>query len=340
MATGIETVETTDSSPSLAGAIMSVVVSQAFPGLSEAQLPTVVRRIVGDLGFRAIEIVAIADAQVREEVRVALQGAGASVICLGGLPLLKAGLSLSSDGDERAQAVAFACQLADDASSFGARALLLTSGRDVAEIDRPAAQARLTDSLLQVCEYALGLGLELQVRLEPTDRNIRHRQLIGPTEEALAIAAEVGRRVDNFDLNLDLSHLLQLGENPLDELRRAAGHCHHVHLANCVLGDPMSPLFGERHPPFGYRGSEVGVQQLASVLRTLSNEGYFATPDLSTIGLEVVPPDGSESWSVLEQARDDLLTAIALAFDAKSTVEDEWIPLTASPQVGERKSES
>jgi sugar phosphate isomerase/epimerase len=324
-------VETPDRLPSLEGAILSVVVSQAFPGLSEEQLPTVVRRIVGELGFRAIEIVSIADARIREEVRMALENAGASAICLGGLPLLKAGLSLSSDGDSRAQAVAFVCQLVDDADSFGARALLLTSGRDVDEIDRPAAQARLIDSLLQVCEYALGRGLDLRVRLEPTDRNIRHRQLIGPTEEALEIATQVGRRVDNFDLNLDLSHLLQLGENPLEGLRRAAGHCHHVHLANCVLEDPTSPLFGEQHPPFGYQGSEVGVQQLATILRTLSNEGYLATPDLSTIGLEVVPPSGFEPWSVLGQAREDLLMAIALAFDAKSPVGVKWTPLTASP---------
>jgi sugar phosphate isomerase/epimerase len=324
--------ETADRAPSLEGAIFSVVVSQAFPSLSEEQLPIVVRRIVGDLGFRAIEIVSISDAQLRDEVRKELEGAGASAICLGGLPLLKAGLSLSSDGDDRAQAVAFVCQLVDNADSFGARALLLTSGRDVDPIDRPAAQARLIDSLVQVCEYALGRDLELRVRLEPTDRNIRHRQLIGPTVEALEIAAQVGRRVDNFDLNLDLSHLLQLGENPLEELRRAAGHCHHVHLANCVLGDPTSPLFGEQHPPFEYQGSEVGVRQLATVLRTLSNEGYLAAPDLSTVGLEVVPPSGSEPWTVLEQARDDLLTSIALASDTKAVVEGEWVPLSASPQ--------
>jgi sugar phosphate isomerase/epimerase len=330
--------ETVDSPPSLPGAILSVVVSQAFPGLFESQLPIVVRRIVGELGFRAIEIVSIADAQVREEVRTVLESVEATAIVLGGLPLLKAGLNLSSDGDERAQAVAFACQLADEADSFGARALLLTSGRDVDEGDRPAAQARLRDSLLQVCEYAQGRGFELQVRLEPTDRNLRHRQLIGPTQEALAIATHIGRRVNNFDLNLDLSHLLQLGENPLEEIRRASDHCHHVHLANCVLGDPTSPLFGERHPPFGYPGSDVGVQQLAIVLRTLSNAGYFATNDLSTVGLEVVPPSDAEPWSVLEQARHDLLSAIALASDTTSDIGDEWIPFTASTQAVDQNS--
>ena len=321
-------------SPTLAGAIFSVVVAQAFPDLCEVQLPAVVRRIVGELGFRAVEIVSIDDEQVRNDVRKALDGAGASAICLGGLPLLRAGLSLSSAGDDRGQAVALACQLVDNAHAFGATALLVTSGRDFDETQRRAARDRLTDSLLRICDYALTRGFELRVRLEPTDRDLRHRQLIGPTSEALEIADAISRRVDNFDLNLDLSHLLQLGEDPLDGLRRGAPHCHHVHLANCVLDDPTSPLFGERHPPFGYSGSSVGVQQLATVLRALSIEGYFASPELSTIGLEVVPPDGIEPWSVLEQARDDLRRALELAFDANVTIGTKWTPLTASPREG------
>lgn len=326
--------------PTLAGATFSVVVAQAFPDLPEVQLSAVIRRIVGELGFRAVEIVSIDDAQIRNNVRSVLDAAGASVICLGGLPLLRAGLSLSGAGDDRARAVAFACQLVDNADAFGATALLVTSGRDVDETQRRAARDRLTDSLLRVCDYALTRGRTLRVRLEPTDRDLRHRQLIGPTLEALEIADVISSRVDNFELNLDLSHLLQLGEDPLDELRGAARHCHHVHLANCVLNDPTSPLFGERHPPFGYPGSVVGVHQLATVLRALSTEGYFAAPELSTIGLEVVPPDGTEPWSVLERARHDLRCALTLAFDTDVTMDTKWIPLTAPPHEGAPLAES
>jgi sugar phosphate isomerase/epimerase len=306
-----------------------VVLSQAFPGLAEQEIPDAVRRVTGDLGFRAVELVAVSDSRIRRQVRAAAENAGVSVICLGGLPILAAGLTLSGDDDVRAGAVAFARELVDDAADLGARALLLTSGPDVGGPGRGLARTRLARSLAEVCAYARKRQSGLMIRLEPTDRAISHCQLIGPTSEALEVVSRVREEADNIDLNLDLSHLLQLGEDPLRELCRSRASCRHVHLSNCVLGDKDSPLYGERHPPFGIPGSEVGVGQLAAVLRTLAAAGYLGGDAPATLGLEVVPPPGAEPWVVLERAIADLREAGRLARAAPGNITDEWMPLTA-----------
>jgi sugar phosphate isomerase/epimerase len=307
---------------------VSVVLSQAFPDLAEQDIPEVVRRALGDFGFGAVELVAVSDPRIRRQLRTVVENAGAAVICLGGLPLLAAGLTLSGDDDTRAAAVALACDLVESAIDLGAQALLVTSGPDVNGTDRALARTRLTRSLIEIGEYAGQRGAGLMVRLEPTDQTVRHRQLVGPTSEALEVVSRAREEVSNVDLNLDLSHLLQLGEDPLHEFRRSRASCRHVHLSNCVLRDRHSPLYGEQHPPFGIAGSEVGVHQLAVVLRTLAEAGYLAAEEPATLGLEVVPPPGSEPWKVLEQACADLRVADSLAGAAPGNAIEEWIPLT------------
>lgn len=289
--------------------VVSLVLSQAFPQLEEPAIPDIIDRAVRGYGFGAVELAPVVDSHVRDEVTRVAQDSGARLLCLGGRRLLDAGVTLSGDGPLLRQAVEYACRLVDSAVEHRAAALLVTSGPDVHVRERADARTRLAQALIEVCRYAGQADRNLVVRLEPTDRDIRHRQLIGPTSEALEVANRVLGEVNNFDLNLDLSHLLQLGENPAYELTRSSGFCRHVHLSNCLLSDEESPFYGEKHPPFGLAGSEVGVAELADTLRILSEAGYFKGAAPTVLGLEVVPPVGSAPWSVLEQACDDLVAA-------------------------------
>jgi sugar phosphate isomerase/epimerase len=288
--------------------------AQAFP---DGDPSRDAHRLVDEYGVDTIETVAV------PRRGVPLRTGGATVIMLGGLPLLRAGLSLSSSGADRDTAVDFARLLIDDAASCGASRLLLTSGPDRPD-DRDTARAELARSLSELHRYCAVRAPDLLLSLEPTDRTIRHRQLIGPTREAL----EVIRACDGLiEINLDVSHLLQLGEDPIASLRLAAPHTRHVHLANCVLTDPAHPLYGEHHPPFGIPDSDVGPEQLITLLNAMSIAGYFDPAHPTTVSLEVVPPEGADPWQVADEAVRQAAAALRAA-----TSEDcdpgPWRPLT------------
>lgn len=303
--------------------LLSVVVPQAFPGSRGSDLAAIVRRLGEEQDFGLLEL-EVTGADVVTEVEAEIRRSGVDVVCLGGRALLNAGLSLSASGHERDEAVAFTRRLVDGSARLGAQALLVTSGGDVPDDCRNTARSNLTRSLVEICTHALQYAPGLMVRLEPTDRSIRYRQLIGPTADALAVISQARSYVQNVDLNLDLSHLMQLGEDPLQAIRDATSVCRHVHLANCVLRDNQSPFFGERHPPFAIPGSEVGALQLALVIRSMLDAGYFETPQ-SIVGIEVFPPADMEPWDVLRRATGEVHAASTLALELTPQEAGVWV---------------
>ena len=49
----------------------------------------------------------------------------------------------------------------------------------------------------------------------------------------------------------------------------------HVHIGNCVTGDPEHPAYGDNHPVLGIPEGENGVEELAEFLRQLLRVGYL-----------------------------------------------------------------
>lgn len=298
-----------DASP-VAPARFSLVLPQAFPGIDDDDVPGVLERAVADHRFDVVELTPAADPAARRAIRWSLERAGVQAVFLAGLPLLRAGVALCSVGEDRRRAVAVVRDTIEQACEAGAAAVLVTSGRADDPVDRVAALARLVDSLAELAEFAREVAPEVRLRLEPTDTDLQHRQLVGATTLAVSIAEQVRERGLELDLNLDLSHLLELGEQPAQSLAHARPHCRHVHLANCVL-ESGHPLRGDRHPPFGHPGSLVGVPEIAETLRSLDRLGYL-TPD-AVIGLEVTPLPGHDPWATLATAVAAVRTAQGLA---------------------------
>ena len=287
-----------DASP-VAPARFSLVLPQAFPGLDDGAVPGVVERAAAEHGFDVVELTPAVGSAARRAIGSGLERAGVGAVFLAGLPLLRAGVALCSAGEDRRRAVAVVRDTIEQASEAGAAAVLVTSGRSDDPLDRGAALSRLVDSLSELAAFAAEVAPELRLRLEPTDTDLQHRQLVGATTLAVSVVEQVGQRGLDLDLNLDLSHLLELGEQPAQSLARARPHCSHVHLANCVL-ERGHPLRGDRHPPFGHPRSLVGVPELAETLRSLDRLGYLA-PDV-VIGLEVTPLAGDDPWATLATA--------------------------------------
>ena len=284
--------------PADARVLWSLVVPQAFPGICDDEVSAVATTAAARHGFTSMEITAMeSDAQI---ARTVSEIDGLATVLLAGLPLLRAGVSLSDAGESRSEAIRVSRRAVDAAASMGATAVMVTSGRNVPAAEHPAATDRFVDSLVELGDYATGQGVQL--RLEPTDTEVEHKQLLGSTRMAVELVQRVAKQGPIIDLNLDLSHLLQLGEDPATALALAVDHCRHFHLANCVISSPELELYGDRHPPFGYPGSEVAKPELRAVLGALHSAGYFEGSKSTTVGIEVIPPAGSDPWEVLDTA--------------------------------------
>lgn len=290
---------------------MSLVVAQAFPGVDDDEVPGIIDRAAAEHGFEAFEVVPARTPSVRAVVASTLASRSVGAVFLAGLPLLRAGATLSGLAEERRRAVATVRDIIEQSADAGAEAVMTTSGPQDPLLSHMDAVAALVDSLTELAAFAAERAPGVTVRLEPTDTNLQHRQLVGGTALAMDVVAGVRALGQRIDLNLDLSHILELGEEPAESFKLAASSCQHVHLANCAIA-PGHPLRGDRHPPFGHPGTEVGAAELAGAVRALRGTGYFANGDL-LLGLEVIPIAGDDPWETLRTAvaeRDAALAAV------------------------------
>ncbi|NLA60226.1 MAG: TIM barrel protein [Firmicutes bacterium] len=236
--------------------------------------------ILEDSAFGAIELTWIKDRATRRKVAEKLTGSGFQVMFSGGPPFSGSGLSLSSvDESRRLQAVEFAKYLVDMGCELDGRNLLVPSGPDPGEALRPLALQSLLKSLEEVCEYARERRPErpVVVCLEPFDREVDCRQLVGSTRLARDVVEKVRERYQNCGVTLDMSHVAQLGED-LEQATQDAGDCLvHAHVANCVL-DPRDPLYGDKHPPFGVPGGVYTMDDAVRYIDLLEQSGFFTRP--------------------------------------------------------------
>lgn len=207
------------------------------------------------------------------------------------------------DAAARQAAVAEVKLSIDAAYELGARLVAFLSGpKPDNEADTPAAMDALVESCVELCKYSqskAGDGDPVWLSLEQFDDSIEKCSLIGPSPLAAELAARVKEQVPNFGLTQDLSHMPLLGESPQDMLMPTVDHLIHVHVGNAVMAEEGMVGYGDKHPGFGYPGSENDVPELASFLEALIYVGYFDRDDLPTgrpiVTFEVAPMPGEDS---------------------------------------------
>ncbi len=201
-----------------------------------------------------------------------------------------AGENLASpDGGERKIALESAAEHMEYAIDAGFSGILLTSGGYTGPTVETEAMRALEESLEMLAQQS---GGRIKLLLEPGDREVQFNQLIGPTSEAVALMERLGGRVE---LTMDVSHIAQLGEDVHAALELARPHCGHVHLANCVL-DRGSPLYGDKHPPFGVDRGRFSEEDAKQILQRLEGEYSGAL-----ISAEIISRE-REEWAYFERA--------------------------------------
>ncbi len=298
---------------------VGIVHAMAFPECLGGEGPIVetLSQIASDTFFSAVEVSWIKDAAARSQAAALLATSGLDVVFAAQPALLQQHLSLCDlDQKKRAAAVSSAKQLVDQAYELGAALMVVTSGADPGEADRSKATDALVESLKELCGYAQEQAEEhmLSISLENFDRDIDKCQLIGPTREAAEVAERVWGECSNFGLTIDLSHLPQLNERIDETALAAVDHLIHVHIGNCVVGDPKHAAYGDKHPRFGLAGGAVGTEEVRRFLEALIYAGYFKrnTPTtMPVVSFEVRPAEGESPELVIANAKRTLTHAWA-----------------------------
>jgi sugar phosphate isomerase/epimerase len=289
---------------------LGIVQFMAFPQSksSEHYLRTIAA-ILEDEFFDFIEITSAPDQETAEQVRVLLQSSGVEVGFSAHPVLLGNQANLNSmEEEERQRAVDLVKGAIDDAYHLGATNLAFMSGKDPGSELRDRALGYLIESIQEICRYARSKG-DLEILLEPFDHDTDFRCLVGPSHLAVQVAQEV-RRVDPaFGLMVDLSHLPMLRESPAEALIATKDYLKHAHIGNCLIRDKSHPVYGDKHPRFGYPGSEIGVPEVAEYLRTLIDIGYLEKGKSRTLSFEIKPTSGESSELIIAQAKRTLRAA-------------------------------
>jgi sugar phosphate isomerase/epimerase len=291
---------------------LGVVQYVSFPQVIAGTGPVVetIERVLGDEFFTAIEVTWIEDEGVKQRVAELLSYSGMRVVFAGGPPYAMQQIALSAlDKSERRESLTKAKRLVDDAYLLGAELHLITAGPDIAPQDRDRAKGYLIESMVALSEYAKSLASDREVvlSLEPTDRDVHRYGLLGPTTESVEVVREVRRQEGQVWLTLDQSHLAQLGEVPEDSIALARGFHVHMHLANCLLCDQDSPIYGDEHPRFGMAGGEHDLRDVAALFKTLWRHSFFDKPipygERPIVSVEVKPQEHEDPEIILANTK-------------------------------------
>ncbi len=288
---------------------LGVVQFMAFPDTDQCPeaLLASVKALALDDDFALVELTRMPDSATRDKVRALLEAAHLDCVFAATPFLLRGKLNPSAtDATVRRQALNELKVCVEEALALNAKALVLMSGPfggdEVGELNA------FVQTLNEICAHAADCSPDapLLVLVEQFDRAVDKKALIGPSRLAATLAARVRAHRQNFGLLIDLSHLPLLGETPEECLAEFLGDTvRHVHLGNCVLKTD-DPLFGDRHPPFGYPNGENDVAQVQVFLSALHYSGYFARPSpfgLPTVSFEVKPLPDQDPLVILANAK-------------------------------------
>jgi len=209
-------------------------------------------------------------------------------IYLGAMAAKQKNLNLSSTNKElREESVQEMKKCIDDAYFYGSKSLLINSGRRPENEKDEIAYEYTKKSLEELLKYidVSAKDYRLNLTLEPGDTSVDSFSLIGSTDLAIKLVREIREKYKNFGLTMDTSHLRQLNEKPLNSIKKAFPYCNHIHLANCIVKDKTSNLYGDKHPEFGIEGGEISVEELKNILEAIK-EIYEGSELI--VGLEII----------------------------------------------------
>ncbi len=296
---------------------LGVVVSAFYPEIRELKGPVlaVLERLASDPFFQAMEFSGAEDPAVQEEI-VALFKENEKALVFSGGSYCYQGQNNLHDLEEgkRVEALGNIKRIVDEAVKYGCK-ILYVMGLEAPPLpERDKALQQFSRSMKELSEYARQKDFSPPLTISVENFYILRQTpfLIGPTREAGQLLRSLRRDQTNLGLTFDTSHILQLGEGLPATYAAVQDVIAHIHLSNCLIKDPASPFYGDKHPPYGMAGSEVGIREIAAFLKVLKEAGHFARTfptGKPVLSLEVITPAGRSPEATLGEAKEAFLKA-------------------------------
>ncbi len=288
---------------------LGIVIPAVFPEMNDGSGPIIenLDYVLSSNLFNLVETSYRKSEQDFSVLKNYLVQKGLRTIYLAPSAIYQMKLDLNSlDENERKKAVAALKDFISRAYFLNAEKLLICSGPDPGLAYRKEAKSHLIKSINELLEYTRNLQTDylLELIFENFDRELQVKRLLGPTNETVDLILKIKERYGNINLILDQSHLRELGEDHQESLRLAKDYLSHIHLANCLLKHPSHPQWGDGHPAFNMKGSEMGTMDIVKMFSYLFEIGYLKENPkgrLPTISLEVKPlPNGNRQATFKE----------------------------------------
>ena len=291
---------------------LGVVVSAFYPEVRDRKGPVVevVRKLAADPFFQAMEFSGAEDPAVRKELINVARASGKSRVFAGG-SYCRAGQNNLHDLDEakRQKALRNVEKIIDEAIDYGCAILYVMGFEAPAAPERSRALEKFAGSLAALSDYARRRNPSSPLTISVENFYILSEVpfLIGPTRELAQVLRDLRRDHPSVGLTFDTSHILQLQEDLPSTYWAVQDVIAHIHLSNCLIKDKSSPFFGDKHPPYGLPGSEIGIPELAAFLKVLKQAGHFSRTyptGKPVLSLEVIPPAGQTPEAIVDGAKE------------------------------------
>lgn len=269
-----------------------------------------VDRVAGEGYFEAVAIPEVESGEDREKIRQIVESHGITLTQWASLVIGDEGLDLCSmDARLRTRSLSRVAELAGLAAETGVHNFGILCGPDPGEDLRAAATEMLFESLGGLCE-AISAYPGMRLMIEPLDRDVHKKGLIGPTPEAVALVERLQKTCPLAGLSLDTSHAVLLGEDPLETLELLGPYLLEIHFSNPVL-DRSDPSYGDMHIPPGPPGV-LDIPDFARVLVRGAESGILAE-NVPVVSAEVRAPPGADPWDTVELCKDIMERTLELA---------------------------
>jgi len=226
---------------------LSAVLTAFYPeSVSNVDLLRMAMVTAQEQGYGAIEF--FYEGSKKGLIAIDLPSSGLRSIFLPSFHLKREQLDLGSpDKAIRNKALQDMKRYIDDARYYGSERVMVVSGANPESNDITGTLDILAQSLDELCEYAAESSEPLKVSIESFNNMGEPYYLLGPTDRSVEFAHRIRRKYDNYGITIDLSHMMQMDEDPMSSLQIADRVCDHIHIANSVTSDKCHALYGDKH---------------------------------------------------------------------------------------------
>lgn len=222
------------------------ILEMFMPYLHDEKRLIEVLRKIAEMGFyRNVELPTFPTKEHRDTVRRILRDNDLTAATYAAPYLNEREMSLCDLNDRRrAETIRYLKMQADLAAECGYSTFGVPSGPYPGDEFHDEAMAVQADTLARIADYTSLLGMNCSI--EPLDRYVHKKALIGPMDEVVRWFKPLHRAHPNLFLHWDSSHEQLGGLGIFNTLEMAAPYLSQIHLCDCI-DDPANPCFGDLH---------------------------------------------------------------------------------------------